>query len=127
MMPDTAGTSTPERPEVGSVFISNYPPYSTWSAAAVPEALEALSSPPLPGATLGLYLHIPFCRKRCKFCYFKVYTEMDSAQVRSYLSALGAEVELLARQQAIGGRPLRFVYFGGGTPSFISARDLKSL
>ncbi|HZI95151.1 MAG TPA: coproporphyrinogen-III oxidase family protein [Patescibacteria group bacterium] len=126
-MPDAAGTSTPERPEVGSVFISNYPPYSTWSAAAVPEALEALSSPPLPGATLGLYLHIPFCRKRCKFCYFKVYTEMDSAQVRSYLSALGAEVELLARQQAIGGRPLRFVYFGGGTPSFISARDLKSL
>ena len=58
----------PKETEVGSVFVSNYPPYSFWSEEAVPTVQLALDSPPLPEATLGLYVHIPFCRKRCKFC-----------------------------------------------------------
>jgi len=126
-MSDGTGTGTAEETSVGSVFISNYPPYSAWSQNGLPDIQAALGRPPLPGATLGLYLHIPFCRQRCKFCYFKVYTEMDSAQVRTYLNALGREVELAAASPAIAGRPLKFVYFGGGTPSFISARDLNAL
>ena len=116
-----------EPTEVGSVFVSNYPPYSAWRADDVPEALSALALPPAPGVPLGLYLHIPFCRMRCKFCYFKVYTEKDSRQVREYLSALVREVELYARQPAVAGRPLKFVYFGGGTPSFLGTRDLRAL
>jgi len=116
-----------EATAVGSVFISNYPPYSVWNEREVPAVLDALARPPLPGATLGLYLHIPFCRQRCKCCYFKVYTEKDSSQVRAYLDALAKEVSIAAAQPAIASRPLKFVYFGGGTPSFISARDLSSL
>ncbi|HET9482042.1 MAG TPA: coproporphyrinogen-III oxidase family protein [Candidatus Polarisedimenticolia bacterium] len=113
--------------EVGSVFISNYPPYSAWTPEAVPNAIAALDAPPRPGTPLGLYLHIPFCRVRCKFCYFKVYTEKDSSQVRRYLAGLEKEVRLFSERPAIAGRPLKFVYFGGGTPSFLGTRDLKSL
>ena len=116
-----------EAADVGSVFISNYPPYSAWTASELPHARAALAAPPLAGTPLGLYLHIPFCRKRCKFCYFKVYTEKDSSQIRQYLSALEREVALLAATPAVAGRPLDFVYFGGGTPSFISVRDLEAL
>ena len=76
---------------------------------------------------LGLYLHIPFCRKRCHFCYFRVYTDKNANEVAEYLDALGREWELYATQPAIAGRPLRFVYFGGGTPSFLSVRQLQSL
>jgi oxygen-independent coproporphyrinogen-3 oxidase len=113
--------------EVGNYFIANYPPFSFWRADDVPRARGAIESPPRPGTTLGLYLHIPFCRKRCKFCYFRVYTDKAARDVEDYLDALGREVELYGRQPITSGRPLDFVYFGGGTPSYLSVRQLESL
>ena len=59
----------------GSYFVSNYPPYSFWSPDYVGDARAALDRAPAPNTPLGIYLHIPFCRKRCHFCYFKVYTD----------------------------------------------------
>ena len=116
-----------EPPEVGNLFVANYPPFSAWSAAELPQVRAALAAPPRPGADFGLYLHLPFCRKRCKFCYFRVFTEMDSARIQRYLAALGREIELYGELPAIAGRPLRFVYFGGGTPSLLSVRQLNGL
>lgn len=113
--------------EVGSYFISNYPPFSQWKKEHVPELREALNSPPAPDTPLGLYLHIPFCRKRCKFCYFKVFTDNKASDIETYLSALSREIELVSSVPAMGGRPFRFVYFGGGTPSYLSVKQLQSL
>ncbi len=76
---------------------------------------------------LGLYLHIPFCRKRCKFCYFRVYTDKNASEVEQYVAALSREIELVSKLPVMGGRPFRFVYFGGGTPSFLSGKQLTSL
>jgi len=112
--------------DVGSYFISNYPPYSQWTTDEVPAVRDALASPP-GDVPLGLYLHIPFCRKRCKFCYFRVYTDKNAHDVERYVSALSREIELVSRQPVMGGRPFRFVYFGGGTPSFLSGKQLTSL
>jgi oxygen-independent coproporphyrinogen III oxidase len=120
MTTDTAKT------EVGSYFISNYPPYSQWTAEHLPEVLAAMASPPAD-VPLGLYLHIPFCRKRCKFCYFKVFTEKNAGEIENYVQALCREIELVSRQPVMGGRPFRFVYFGGGTPSYLSSKQLTSL
>ncbi len=119
--------ATEDTTEVGNYFIANYPPFSFWRAEQVPQARAAIESPPRPGTTLGLYLHIPFCRKRCKFCYFRVYTDKAARDVEDYLDALGREVELYGRQPITAGRPLDFVYFGGGTPSYLSVRQLESL
>jgi oxygen-independent coproporphyrinogen-3 oxidase len=113
--------------EVGSVFVSNYPPYSFWNETAVPAALEALASKPTDDRPLGLYLHIPFCRRRCKFCYFKVYTDKNAKEVERYLDAVGRESRALREQPGIAGRSPGFVYIGGGTPSYISARHLRML
>ena len=87
----------------------------------------AASAPPLADTPLGLYLHIPFCRKRCKFCYFKVFTDQNAKDIEAYVSALCREIELVSKLPVMGGRPFRFVYFGGGTPSFLSSRQLTSL
>jgi oxygen-independent coproporphyrinogen III oxidase len=125
--PEPATSTTPAvETEVGSVFVSNYPPYSFWKNENLDDARHVLTQPPSDN-TLGLYLHIPFCRKRCKFCYFRVYTEKNSDEVQTYLDALSHEVELYSRLPSVAGRPLKFVYFGGGTPSFISANHLKNL
>ncbi len=112
--------------EVGSYFISNYPPFSQWKPEYLPLVQHALAQPPRD-VPLGLYLHIPFCRKRCKFCYFKVFTDVNAAEIERYVSALSREIELVSHQPVMGGRPFRFVYFGGGTPSYLSVRQLTSL
>jgi oxygen-independent coproporphyrinogen-3 oxidase len=112
---------------VGSYFVSNYPPYSFWSPKHVPQAEAALERAPAPGTPLGIYLHIPFCRKRCTFCYFKVYTDKNSKEIQAYLDAAVAELKLFAAKPFIGGRKPKFIYFGGGTPSYISARQLTRL
>jgi oxygen-independent coproporphyrinogen-3 oxidase len=112
--------------DVGSYFISNYPPFSQWKPENVADVESAMRGPPteLP---LGLYLHIPFCRKRCKFCYFKVFTEKNSGQIEEYLAALCREIELVSQLPVMRERPFRFVYFGGGTPSFLSSKQLVYL
>ena len=59
--------TTAEQTEVGSYFVANYPPFSVWTPEAVAaEALPALQRAAVPGTPLGLYLHIPFCRKRLR-------------------------------------------------------------
>lgn len=116
-----------EETTVGSYFVSNYPPYSFWSPACVQEAKQALDRTPAPGTPLGIYLHIPFCRKRCTFCYFKVYTDKNSSEIESYLDAAAAELKLYSRLPFVGGRKPKFIYFGGGTPSYISSKQLTHL
>ena len=112
---------------VGNYFVSNYPPFSFWKPEAIPQAEAALQRPPAPGTPLGVYLHIPFCRKRCHFCYFRVYTDKDSTEIRAYLDAALGELEQLARLPFVGGRHPEFVYFGGGTPSYLSVDQLRYL
>ena len=116
-----------EATDVGSVFVSNYPPYSAWSEADVPAAQAALDAPGDPAVPLGLYMHIPFCRKRCKFCYFRVFTDKNNEQIQGYLDALACEVEAYSKRRVVEGRHLDFVYFGGGTPSYIAIKQLEPL
>ena len=114
--------------EVGSYFVATYPPFSVWSPEAVErDALPALQAPPVPGVPLGLYLHIPFCRKRCHFCYFRVYTDKNAQEVNSYLDTVAREWDLYTTLPSVAGRPVNFVYFGGGTPSFLSTKQLEGL
>ncbi len=113
--------------EVGSYFISNYPPYSRWQKDQLSEVQQVMALPPRPDVPLGLYLHIPFCRKRCKFCYFKVFTGKNADEIETYVGALCREIELVSKLPVMGQRPFRFVYFGGGTPSFLSPKQLTSL
>src|SRR5262249_46616349 len=122
-MPDTAQ----EKTGLGNYFVANYPPFSLWKPAHLADAHAALHRAPNPATPLGLYLHIPFCRKRCKFCYFRVYTDKNARDVEIYLDALLEEVTLYSRLPVVGDRPLQYVYFGGGTPYFLSAAQLHFL
>jgi oxygen-independent coproporphyrinogen-3 oxidase len=126
-MAGVQGESTVEQTDVGSYFVANYPPFSTWTPDFVADARAALADRPAVDKPLGLYLHIPFCRKRCHFCYFRVYTDKNAREVEQYLDLLGREWELYAQAPAVAGRKFNFVYFGGGTPSFLSTRQLQRL
>jgi oxygen-independent coproporphyrinogen-3 oxidase len=119
----------------GNYFVSNYPPFSFWKPEHVPQVLAAMERAPFQHETrnpkretpLGIYVHIPFCRKRCHFCYFKVYTDKDSAAIKAYIDAVLREFALYAARPFIGGRKPNFIYFGGGTPSYLSVDQLRHL
>ena len=118
---------TKEETKAGNYFVSNYPPFSFWNEEDVPCVSSLLNSPTKGRVPLGIYYHIPFCRKRCHFCYFKVYTDKNSADVRNYLDSTIKELETYAESSYIKGRKPKFVYFGGGTPSYLSAQQLTDL
>lgn len=113
--------------EVGSYFVSNYPPFSLWKSEYRPEIFSALGNAPVHSVPMGLYIHIPFCRKRCKFCYFRVYEKQNANTIEKYVQSLEREFQLLSEQPGVVGRTLEFTYFGGGTPSYLSSRQLLSL
>ena len=124
---ESKSLTSAEETTASNYFIANYPPFSFWSPDRVGEALSALERPPNPATPLGMYLHIPFCRRRCHFCYFRVYTGKNSSEIQDYLDLLVQELKLYASRPFIGDRDLDFIYFGGGTPSYLSARQLRSL
>ena len=113
--------------EVGSYFITNYPAYSVWEQKFIPAAEQVLQSEPDAQVPLGIYTHIPFCRKRCKFCYFKVYIQQNAKTIQQYVQAVDDELKRMAQLPAIRGRRVEVAYFGGGTPSYLSSRQLLQL
>ena len=116
-----------DKTEVGNYFVANYPPFAYWDAETAKTVRGLLDQPSKPGVPLGVYFHVPFCRKRCHFCYFRVYTDKNADDIKRYLDAGIAELELYAHSPLIRGRKPKFVYFGGGTPSYLSVTQLQSL
>src|SRR5256714_3127331 len=116
----------PKKTEVATSFVPTSPPFPVWPPDRLPAVNEAFDSPS-DGSRLGLYLHIPFCRKRCRFCYFRVYTDKNADEIEGYLTALSREIALYSGHEGLRGRQFEFVYFGGGTPSYLSNEQLKRL
>ncbi len=111
----------------GNYFVANYPPFSFWQPQLAGRVREVIQTPPPAGTPLGVYFHIPFCRKRCHFCYFRVYTDKNADDIKGYIETGMRELEMYARTPRITGRRPKFVYFGGGTPSYLSVAQLSNL
>lgn len=71
----------------------------------------------------GLYIHIPFCAKRCLYCDF--YSNTDMHHKQRYINAVLKEA--LLRRDELRQAPVHTIYLGGGTPSQLSAEDLQRL
>ncbi|MCX5797453.1 MAG: radical SAM protein [Elusimicrobia bacterium] len=74
---------------------------------------------------LSAYIHIPFCKQKCAYCcYYSVPLERP-VWLGRYLDSLGAQLDYFA--PAFAGRRFETLYIGGGTPSLLSPRQLRSL
>ena len=69
---------------------------------------------------LGLYIHIPFCRTKCLYCDFCSFVSRDEQQREAYVGALLREIEARGTKDY----SVDTVYFGGGTPSLLSAEQI---
>jgi oxygen-independent coproporphyrinogen-3 oxidase len=80
----------------------------------------------------GLYVHVPFCRVRCGYCDFNTYTatELRGVHQSDYAGQAIAEIGFAARVLAasdVAARPVSTVFFGGGTPTMLPARQLAEV
>ncbi|HIC85274.1 MAG TPA: heme anaerobic degradation radical SAM methyltransferase ChuW/HutW, partial [Desulfobacterales bacterium] len=92
----------------------------------VAETWNRLASIPDDNPRRTVYVHIPFCRNRCRFCGFYMYGRAE-CNSKEYTNALLAEMEQAARQAAVAEPVIHAVYLGGGTPSDLEAVDLCRL
>lgn len=69
---------------------------------------------------LGLYLHVPFCLKKCAYCSF--YSLPGRQNVDRYLAAVSQQLYQLSSP-----RPLTSIFFGGGTPTMLPPEALRRL
>lgn len=75
---------------------------------------------------IGLYLHIPFCERRCRFCAFVTRDHQDD-RAAAFVADLLKEIELAGDAGLVLGRRIETVYFGGGTPTTLSPQQLLAV
>ena len=85
------------------------------------EAAIALLRPP----PLSLYIHIPWCVRKCPYCDFNSHEQAQSLPVAEYVAALIADLE--QDLPLVWGRPVHSVFFGGGTPSLFPADAIAQI
>lgn len=74
---------------------------------------------------LSLYIHIPFCKSRCNYCDFNTFTGLESF-IPAYLDALKMELSKTAASLEVKN-PVHSIYFGGGTPSLLTAEQFQEI
>ncbi|MFN8193999.1 MAG: radical SAM family heme chaperone HemW [Nocardioidaceae bacterium] len=102
------------------------------SGDPVPEdgVLPASALAGLGERPFGVYVHVPFCRVRCGYCDFNTYTPAElgqAASVPSYAAAVAAELDLAARTLGPARPEVSTVFFGGGTPTLLTAGELAAV
>lgn len=82
---------------------------------------------------IGLYIHIPFCAKKCKYCDFISFAGKNE-KIQEYIECLQKELVMVGKQNKQDNQEGRdellevaTVYFGGGTPSFLPAEEIQKI
>ncbi|MDD5377124.1 MAG: radical SAM family heme chaperone HemW [Candidatus Gracilibacteria bacterium] len=71
------------------------------------------------------YLHIPFCRQKCRYCKFALTPKFDELKVRTYIDALKREIgDFFSTHPEVS---IKTVYFGGGTPSVLTGEQIAEI
>ena len=95
---------------------------------STPEAILGVLAETSPRSrSLGLYLHVPFCAKRCHYCSFNTAPLERPGEVRRYLAAVGRELQLLSGAPWAADVGIETIFLGGGTPSLLEPEDMAGL
>ena len=127
LTPAPGAKAAQEEPLAGNYFVAAYPPFSMWEPSHLPALEEALEKPAPEREPLGIYAHIPFCQKKCDYCYYLSYIGQKPEVVDRYLNAIICELDLYAQRPAVEDRGVSFAYFGGGTPSTLTPEQVRLL
>lgn len=104
---------------------TSYPTAPNFSSAIGPERYVAWLSALPAGATLSLYLHVPFCAELCLYCGCNTRAVRRREPVERYLRSLLDEIELAASH--LGSRRVTHLHWGGGTPSMLGDSGFQAV
>ncbi len=90
----------------------------------MPELTQLNHKPPVYSDGIGLYLHVPFCETKCPYCDFNTYSGIED-QIPGYVRAV--ESELRGWGDLLSHPPVRTIFLGGGTPSYLPADDIEGI
>lgn len=74
---------------------------------------------------IGLYIHIPFCVQKCNYCAFSSFAGTSDEVKEKYVDKLVEEITF--RTKDLGGKKVKWIYIGGGTPNTLSIKQLKRI
>ena len=100
-------------------FITNYPNGTQWS--------NLTESDVTTREPLNIYVHIPFCAQQCSYCYYRVVTGATKAEMDRYAEAICKELDMSVKLYNLQDRPIRSIYFGGGTPTMLQKSQLERI
>ncbi len=101
----------------------HYPPITMYPDAG-PEEFLSTYQPPDDGEFV-IYVHIPYCARRCVFCHYPVVTGRSEDEMVEYVDLLGRELEMWKQRVGVDRLKARSVLIAGGTPSFLSPRTFR--
>ena len=93
----------------------------------MPSALGVLAELSPVHASVGVYVHVPFCTRRCEYCSFNTAPVDDREVVSRYLAALRQEIELLGAAPWAWGVTVETIFLGGGTPSLLEVGEMEAV
>ena len=81
---------------------------------------QAIAAAPVhETSSLQIYVHVPFCAQRCRFCAFSGGNDLDFKQAERYSRLVIAQLEQLLQETPVWGRPIRSINIGGGSPDLV--------
>ncbi len=90
----------------------------------MPNLAQIEHNPPSYERGIGLYVHIPFCQTKCAYCDFNTYERIED-QIPNYIGALMNEIK--AWSNLLPRPPVRTIFLGGGTPSYLHIDDIEQI
>jgi oxygen-independent coproporphyrinogen-3 oxidase len=106
---------------------TSYPTAPVWkNEFPVSQFKSGLENQIRESTPLSFYIHLPFCEKLCHFCACNKVIDSNRKQSDSYLDALRTEVSLVSNTLRARG-VIEQLHWGGGTPTFFSAKELENL
>lgn len=79
------------------------------------------------GKELALYFHIPFCTGKCTYCQYISFPNKSESKTDEYLEALLKEIKLISKIKEVKDSFIKWVYIGGGTPTYLSSKQIDRL
>lgn len=115
------------RYDVAGPRYTSYPPVPVWRTdATVDDRRQALASVRRERG-LALYIHLPFCESRCRFCGCNVVIAKDRTRADAYVEQIHSEFRSVLELWGPDRPRLRSLHLGGGTPTFLRPRQLRDL
>jgi putative oxygen-independent coproporphyrinogen III oxidase len=87
--------------------------------------MSAINFNPAPAAPLSVYVHLPWCVRKCPYCDFNSHAQREEIPEARYLDALARDLELALPE--VWGREVGSIFIGGGTPSLFTAAGIDRL